>query len=566
MIIAHTRNAASNALCAMRDHRGEGSRRDVQTNRLQPGFAMMRREREPCTNSGTSWSAHFYFYFASARSAQTRLVTASGHTGSLLAGEGGMHAPSCLGLCLETMSTGDVIIQRVVDGDTSVGALAAGIVKPGDHVLKIDNVDVQHLRVNEIQDLISRSENGNENEVELMLCRKSCSFQFIVHVPRPKPRQSPRGVDVPFTPQGESASSTTSTSYVAWMGAVWEQGAGKIFLRKLEDGGAASKFLRHPSVRLQVGDVLHEINGQRISPNCSLDTVQKMLNGESHMYTIVVKRAPTGQTITAVLPRPVVADAARKGAISPRIRDSVELFEQLEQRHRPSSLNSPRHGQDGEERAFRGSKVPSVQLHSMHSETVQTSPRTPPPLPKRPSPHQQRRLAQAALDQQREVSVPTEVTPFRLDFVDALVQALSREDDVSSTRVCKFADQRAPRFSTAGAGAGTWVEAPQTPVSSARQREQDDEVKRDVEICYSNVDVALMRDEMPQAFEWLHKATIMSSQIGLAGHEIRVASTHSKIHKYQKLQVHCNAVSASERMFIKFHAHRHTMTLARIKE
>ena len=565
MIIAHTRNAASNALCAMRDHRGEGSRRDVQTNRLQPGFAMMRREREPCTNSGTSWSALFIFFCL--RSERTNSARhGSGHTGSLLAGEGGMHAPSCLGLCLETMSTGDVIIQRVVDGDTSVGALAAGIVKPGDHVLKIDNVDVQHLRVNEIQDLISRSENGNENEVELMLCRKSCSFQFIVHVPRPKPRQSPRGVDVPFTPQGESASSTTSTSYVAWMGAVWEQGAGKIFLRKLEDGGAASKFLRHPSVRLQVGDVLHEINGQRISPNCSLDAVQKMLNGESHMYTIVVKRAPTGQTITAVLPRPVVADAARKGAISPRIRDSVELFEQLEQRHRPSSLNSPRHGQDGEERAFRGSKVPSVQLHSMHSETVQTSPRTPPPLPKRPSPHQQRRLAQAALDQQREVSVPTEVTPFRLDFVDALVQALSREDDVSSTRVCKFADQRAPRFSTAGAGAGTWVEAPQTPVSSARQREQDDEVKRDVEICYSNVDVALMRDEMPQAFEWLHKATIMSSQIGLAGHEIRVASTHSKIHKYQKLQVHCNAVSASERMFIKFHAHRHTMTLARIKE
>jgi len=516
----------------------------------------------------------FYFFLPPlGATKQTRLVTAAATTVSLLAGEGGMHAPSCLGLCLETMSTGDVIIQRVVDGDTSVGALAAGIVKPGDHVLKIDNVDVQHLRVNEIQDLISRSENGNENEVELMLCRKSCSFQFIVHVPRPKPRQShrvlyssPRGVDVPFTPQGESASSTTSTSYVAWMGAVWEQGAGKIFLRKLEDGGAASKFLRHPSVRLQVGDVLHEINGQRISPNCSLDTVQKMLNGESHMYTIVVKRAPTGQTITAVLPRPVVADAARKGAISPRIRDSVELFEQLEQRHRPSSLNSPRHGQDGEERAFRGSKVPSVQLHSMHSETVQTSPRTPPPLPKRPSPHQQRRLAQAALDQQREVSVPTEVTPFRLDFVDALVQALSREDDVSSTRVCKFADQRAPRFSTAGAGAGTWVEAPQAPVSSARQREQDDEVKRDVEICYSNVDVALMRDEMPQAFEWLHKATIMSSQIGLAGHEIRVASTHSKIHKYQKLQVHCNAVSASERMFIKFHAHRHTMTLARIKE
>ena len=43
---------------------------------------------------------------------------------------------------------------------------------------------------------------------------------------------------MPFTPQGESASSTTSTSYVAWMGAVWEQGAGKIFLRKLEDGGS----------------------------------------------------------------------------------------------------------------------------------------------------------------------------------------------------------------------------------------------------------------------------------------------------------------------------------------
>jgi hypothetical protein len=565
-----------------------------------------------------------------------------------------MNAPSTLGLEMETRNTGDVVITRVVQGDTSIGALSTGTVQPGDQLLKIDNIDVQHKGIDAIKDLIFRSHNarGKEHEVvKLMILRKSCSFQFIVHVPRPEPNAKPqrqnqvpssRGADfaptqksalrpcptatlaplgqhlslaprseitdysqhgqhLSLAPRSETTASTASTLYVAWVGAVLEEREGKIFLQKLEQSGSASRLLKHPSVRLAPGDVLHELNGKRI---CSMDTVRDFLKREareSHMLTIVVTRPATGQTITAVLPRPAVPSAAEKvssdvgpsnpfaltplvrqngsrggPSVSPRIRDSVELLQQCGQKQtsRPSSLDSsmPRGenrvvNDDREcESAPRGSRVPSP-LHTIHSKTPETSPRTPPPLPERPTPQQGLASSVRVAYNEERASAPTPMGDmsesigknqdvFGLDFVGALPQALSCDDTPPSTRVSESANHRAARF---GGASNKWVEAPPDSVSSPWQQDaQQDAIKRDVETCYSNVDIALVRDEVPRAYEWLHKATVMSSQLGLADHD-RAAAYHSKIQNYQKLQVH-HRHEQRERARARERASAHTQT------
>jgi hypothetical protein len=545
-----------------------------------------------------------------------------------------MNAPSTLGLEMETRKTGDVVITCVVHGDTSIGALSTGTVQPGDQLLKIDNMDVQHMRIDAIKELIFRSHNasGQEHEfVELMILRKSCSFQFIVHVPRPEPnaktqRQNqvpsstgadfaptqksaplplgPRVPAAPLAPRGETTASTARTMYVAWMGAVLEERGGKVFLQKLEESGAASRLLKHPSVRLAPGDVLQELNGQQL---CSMDIVKDFLKREeSHMLTIVVTRPATGQRITAVLPRPAAAEklssnvgpsnpyaltplARQKGsrggtAISPSIRDSVKLFEQCGQKQtsRQSSDSPMPRGEnrvvndDREESAPRSTRVPSWPLHMIHSKIPETSPRTPPPLPERPTPQQPGLASSVRVAYNAELA--SAQTPmgdmsldpigenqdvFRLDFVDTLSQAISCDDDTHpSTRVSESANHRAARFSGTS---NKRVEAPPDSVSSPWQQEQDaqqDAIKRDVETCYSNVDIALVRDEVPRAYEWLHKATVMSCQLGLADHD-RAAATHSKIQHYQELQVHYRNMyrergSARERA--RDHTHTQTQT------
>jgi len=551
-----------------------------------------------------------------------------------------MNAPSTLGLEMETRKTGDVVITRVVRGDTSIGALSTGTVQPGDQLLKIDNMDVQHMRIDAIKELIFRSHNASDQEhevVKLMILRKSCSFQFIVHVPRPEPNAKPqrqnqvpssRGADfaptqksaplalgprfpaAPLAP-GETTASTASTLYVAWMGAVLEERGGKVFLQKLEESGAASRLLKHPAVRLAPGDVLHELNGQQI---CSMDIVKDFLKREtreSHMLTIVVTRPATGQRITAVLPRPAVASAAEKlssnvgpsnpyaltplarqkergggTAVSPSIRDSVKLFEQCGQKQTcRQSRDSPMPrgenrvvNDDREESVPRGSRVPSLPLHMIHSKTPETSPRTPPPLPERPTPQQKGLASSVRVAYNVELaSAPTPMGDmsldpigknqdvFCLDFVDTPSQAISCDDDTHpSTRVSESANHRAARFSGTS---NKRVEAPPDSVSSPWQQEPDaqvDAIKRDVETCYSNVDIALVRDEVPRAYEWLHKATVMSCQLGLADHD-RAAATHSKIQNHQELQVHYRHMyreRGSARARARDHTHTQTQTHA----
>ena len=471
-----------------------------------------------------------------------------------------------LGMYMEALDTGEVVITRLVGGETSIGALTTDTVVPGDQLVAIDDRSVFNLSIDEVKLQIVGGSNKDVENVDLKIYRPSCNFQFVVHVPRPKPRNQPHqsGGAIALTPRARGPvvsngqfDGTASNLYVEWMGAVLKEEDGIILFQKLDVDGAASTLLRHPSVRLQEGDVIKEINGQHISTGCdrALEHAKHLLLGDgsaSHMFTIVVMRPMTGRTITAVLPRPAIAEKMPK--ILQLDKSHNMLKECMIQSPRPSDpaerkgiftnsppeahiVSTPAHYQEilslhldmnnSAEPSSQRSAMPELEsLHTpMRCESHASNSVIPLERFTNATPVLENHTHQLLVNPNTLTSNTEE--PFRLSFADALARALTGDCDRSVSYDGEFVKD------------GRMLDFTNTTEAAYEQQRRNTETSRmmmDLDICHSNVDIALARNELPRAFEWLEKASIITGRLGLVD-DLRRDASLAKIRSHQMLQV-----------------------------
>jgi hypothetical protein len=218
---------------------------------------------------------------------------------------GSIERTNSLGLYFQKNAAGEILITRLVNGNTWVGALETGLIEPGDVLVKVDGCVVSDIA--EIRPRIFNAVDGGDLEyTELTIYRPSACFKFIVRMPRPAPTRS----------QG-------SLRYVEWMGVRLQQGSplGPISFQGFDDAGALRCLFQHssPDLRIDENDVLLEIDGHDVSEGYSLDSIQILLNSgaaatpKQPMVTIVAKKVKTGLIIAVAVPRLHVTSVASAG-------------------------------------------------------------------------------------------------------------------------------------------------------------------------------------------------------------------------------------------------------------